>query len=432
MTVDVQTVAPCRQKLIITASPEETRGPYDEIIAMFTRQGNPPGFRAGKAPRHIIERHYRSEIDQEVRRSLVGKLYRKAVEQEKITAVDIVDVGSVLFTPTTGATFTITLDVAPEFKLPQYRGIPVNVPETAVASAEIEDQVDRLRRMFSTPAEVTGRPAQTGDLATIEYAGTLDGKPLSETTPDLDLLNGVKEHVIELGNCAPLPREFSDALSGADIGATVGFNAVFADDFAVEKLRGATVAYTATIKSLRQVIPLDDAALLEKIKYVKDMDALRADIRSDLERRAAAARREQKFQQIAQHLDSRCKFDLPTLETSQEVNRTARSMIARYAQGGATREQIEENRDALLQNASTAAERRLRMRYILTRIAAEEKIEATDAEVSQRLMEIAYENRQPVEKIKAEIEKNQGLEAVRLEVRIRKVIDFLVEESKSP
>ena len=430
MTVEVQTVAPCRLKMIITAPPDETRGPYDDIIAMFTRQGNPPGFRAGKAPRPVIERHYRAEIDQEVRRTLTAKFYRKALEQEKITAVDIVEAGSILFTPATGLTFTVTLDVAPEFKLPQYKGIPVKVPEIPIATADIENQIQRMRRMFATPAEVANSPAQSGDLATIDYEGTLDGKPLAETTPGLDILNGVKDHTVELGNCAPLPQEFSDALIGAMPGATVSFNAAFAEDFSVAALRGVTVAYTATLKSLRHIDPLDDAALLEKIRFAKDMDALRADIRADLEQRNNARRREQKFEQITQFLASRCTFDLPTIETAHEVNRTARGMISHYAQSGATREQLEENRDALLKDASNIAERRLRMRYILSRIADEEKIEASDQEVNQRLREIAYEQQQPVEKIKAEIEKNHNLEGLRQDVRIRKAINFLVTEAK--
>ncbi|MCL1887486.1 MAG: trigger factor [Kiritimatiellaeota bacterium] len=430
MTVDVQTVSPCRQKLIISAPPDETRGPYDEVVAKFVRQGTPPGFRAGKAPRPVIERHYRAEIDQEVRRALVGKFYRKAVEQEKITVVDIVESGDARFSQSTGLAFTVTLDVAPEFKLPNYKGIPVKAPETPVTTADIEGQVAHMRRLFATPVEVVGAPAQSGDLATLDYEGTLNGRPLAETTPSLDLLNGVKDHVIELGNCAPLPPEFNDALIGAEAGATVSFKAAFAGDFTVEALRGATVDYTATLKALRHVEPLDDAALLAQMRFAKDMDALRANIREDLGQRAAARRREAVFNQIQQHLASRCAFDLPTIETAEEVNRTARGMIARYAQGGATREQLEQNREALLKDASNTAEHRLRMKYILSRVADEEKIEATDAEVGQRLQEIAYENRQPVEKIKAEIEKNHNLEALRQDVRIRKAIDLLINESK--
>ena len=432
MTVDVQTIAPCRQTLAITVPPDETRGPYDVVVASFIRRGNPPGFRSGKAPRAVIERHYRAEIDKEARQSLLWTFYRKAIEREKITAVDIIEIGSTRFSPATGLEFTITLDVAPEFQLPQYKGIPVNAPETPVTNSDVEEQVDRMRRMFATPVDVAGRPAQSGDLATVDYEGARDGRPLAETLPGLDLLTGVKGHVIELGDCAPLPPEFNDALVGAEPGATVPFEAKFAEDFAVAELRGATVAYTATLKALRQAIPLDDAALLEKIRIAKDMDALRADIRADLQRRNDANQRERKFQQIAQHLASRCAFDLPTSETANEVNRTARNIITRHIQSGATREQIEENRDALLQDASNTAERRLRMRYILSRVADEEKITASDAEVGQRLAEIARENRQPAEKVRAEIEKNHGLEALRQDVRIRKAIDLLVSESKSP
>jgi len=430
MTVDVQTIAPCRQKLIITVPAEETRAPYDDIIAMFIRHGNPPGFRAGKAPRAVIERHYRADIDKEVRQSLIGKFYRRALEQEKITAVDIVDVGSVLFTPATGATFTITIDVAPEFKLPQYKGIPVKVEEKPVAEQEVDDQITRMRKMLATHTDVKDAPAQFEDAATVDYEAALNGKPLAETVPNLPVLTGVKGHVITLGESAPLPKEF-DALVGAKPGETVSFEATFPKDFPIPELQDATVNYTATLVSLRRPEPLDDATLLEKIQFAKGMDALRQNIREELEHRNTARQRNAKFDIIAQHLVSRCKFDLPKIETAQEVNRTAQSMMTNIIQSGATREQIEEHRDTLLQNASDTAERRLRVRYILSRIADEEKITATDQEVDQRLRQIAYENRQPFEKAKAEIEKNYGLEAVRQEVRIHKAIDILVDAAET-
>ena len=432
MTVDVQAVAPCRQKLIITVPADETRGPYDEIIAMFTRNGNPPGFRAGKAPRHIIERHYRAEIDKEVKRSLVAKFYHKALEQEKIAAVDIVDVASVLFSPATGATFTVTIDTVPEFKLPQYKGIPAKVEETAVTERDVDESLEHMRRSFADYADVAdGSPAQKDDIALIDYEGSLDGKPLAEAVPNLPLLAGAKghPHVLGGGNGA-LPPAFDDALTGARAGETVAFDAAFEPDFYVPALQGATVKYTATLQALRRPGPMDDAALLEKIKFTKGIEAFRANLRANLEQRAAARARDAKFQVIAQHLDARCKFDLPKIEAANEVNRAARDMVARYIQGGATSEQIEENRDALLQSASSTAERRLRMRYILTRIASEEGIEATDQEVEGQLQAIAYENRQPVEKVRAELEKKYGsLEVLRLDVRIQKTVDLLVNES---
>ncbi len=431
MTVDVQTIAPCRQKLIITVPAEETRAPYDEIISMFTRQGNPPGFRAGKAPRPVIERYYRGEIDKEVKRTLIGKFYRKALEQEKITAVDIVDVGSVLFTPATGATFTVTIDVAPEFKLPKYKGIPVKIEEMKVSDQDVADQIARLRKMFAERKDVAGSGAQKEDLLTLDYTGAVDGKPLAEIVPDLVTLAGGKEHVMELGNPAPLPLEFDDALTGAKPGDTVTFDAMFAKDFYVPALQGVKVAYTATVTALRRAEPMSAEAFLDKIRFTKGMDAFQADIRADLEKRNAAHQREAKFDVIAQYLDGKCKFDLPKQETANEVNRTARTMLNDIIQRGATREQIEEHRDALLKNASDTAERRLRLRYILSRIADEEKIEGSDKEVHQRLQQIAYENRQPVDKVRAEIEKNYGLEAVRLDIRIQKVIDLLVNESES-
>ena len=428
MTVEVQTIAPCRQKLIITASADEARKPYDELIAEFTKQCNPPGFRAGKAPRAVIERVYRADIDKEAKRVMVGKFYRKALEQEKISAVDIVDIGSVLFSPATGASFTITIDVAPEFKLPQYKGVPVRVEQIAVTESQIDEQVDRMRLMFANLAPSEG-PSQKDDVATVDYEATVDGKPLAELAPNLPYLTGAKDQTIRVGNPMGMPKEFDDAMLGAKPGETVVFDVPFASDFYVQALQGVTAKYSATVKALKRPELLDDAALLEKVQFTKGMEALRADIRQDLERQAAQRMNQQKFQIIAQHLDSRCKFDLPKAETARAVNRAAQQIISNISQGGATREQIEEHRDALLQNATDSAERQLRMKYILARIADEEKITATDAEVNQRIREIAYEHRQPFEKAKAELEKNYGLETIRDEVRRQKAASLLVAES---
>ena len=432
MTIDAQTIAPCRQKLAINVLPDETSGPYEEIVNAFTQRGTLPGFRAGKAPRPMIERHYRAEIDNEVRRSLVTKFYRKALEQEKITALEIVDIEDVHYSPSTGLGFVVTIDVAPEFELPQYKNIPVKIPETpAITDEDVENQIVRMRRMYANQRDVNDEPAQLDDTATLDYEARRDGQPLAEILPNLEILTGIKKHPHTLGANMGLPKAFDDALVGAKTGDTRSFDITFPSDFQITELQGVKVTYTATLTALKRPVPLDDAEFLAKLQFTKGMDDLRGEIRADFERRNAARQREMTFEAIAQQLDSRCKFDLPKNETAQEVNRTTRSMLNRIIQSGASREQIEEHRDTLLKDASDTAERRLRMRYILSRIADEEKVVASNKELNQRLQEIALENNQPLDKIKASIEKNYGLEAVRQEVRIRKVVDLLVASAET-
>lgn len=429
MTVEAQTIAPCRQKLVINATAEETRGPYNKIIADFTKYGQPPGFRAGKAPRHIIERHYQAEIKREVNRSMVGEFYRKAVKDQNITAIDIVDVDAVLFSPATGLSFTVTVDVAPEFKLPKYTGVPVTVAKHEVSEADVTAQVDRMRNIFAERKDVTDRPAEKTDLVTFEYEATADGQPLAETLPNLPMFTGQKEYMMEIGKPDPLPQEFDKALTGATIGETAVFDVKYPKDFAAQELAGKKVNYTATVKGIRSVIPLSDEDFLKRLNFAKGLDAFKDEIRADLEKRAEAQIRRETTEAVFKYLDMKCKFELPKIETANETNRTVRSMVSDIMQRGGTQEEIVNHRDDLIKQASDVAERRLRLRYILARIADEEKIETTDKELNDRLTALAMENRQPVEKVRAEIESNYGLEALRQDIRIDKANKLVVDQA---
>ena len=131
------------------------------------------------------------------------------------------------------------------------------------------------------------------------------------------------------------------------------------------------------------------------------------------------------------YLLKRTEFDLPESVVSEETNLTMRGMLRDIVGRGATREDIEKNREAILGAATTASRDRVRLRYILSRIAEEEKIQVSNAEVDQRLQEMASQYRMTVEKLRASIEERHGVESLTADIRNEKMLDQLVEDARS-
>jgi trigger factor len=429
MNVESQPAGPCRLKLFVRAEAAETRADYEKIVGLYVGNSRLPGFRPGKAPRPVVERHYRREIDADVHSHLVGRFYRQALDEGKVAAVAIVDVTDILFTPETGLSFTAVVDVAPDFKLPKYKRIPLKVETPAVADAQVDERVNRLRNMLAQFQDAPGDPAGRGDLVQIDYDAACDGKPLKELCADCGGLAEGKDFWAQVDEPEFVPG-LALALQGSRAGDSRTIEVAFPKDFHVESVRGRKAAYQVAVKAVRRRVMPADEEVCQRLG-LKDLAALRDRTRQDLQAAAEAREKERQRQEIVEFLLKRTEFDLPQSVVAEETQLAVRGMLHDIVGRGATREDLEKNREAILGAATTQSKERVRLRYILARIAAEEKVEVSDAEVDARLKDLAARYRQPVEKLRATIEERHGLETLRADIRAEKTIDLLVADAKA-
>ena len=429
MKVDTRANGPCRVKLIVKAESAETRPDYEEIVTLYVQKGRLPGFRPGKAPRPVVETRYRAEIDADVRSRLIGKFYREAIKETKLAAVAVVDVTDVIFSPETGISFVALVDVAPEIKLPKYKKIPLKVETPAVTDEQVSAQVDRLRNMMARFEDASTQPAARGDLICIDYTGTCDGKPLQEVAPEAAGIASGVDFWAQVEEPEFIPG-LALALEGLKPGDTKEIKVKFEKDFHIEAMRGRKVEYRVQAKNVRRRILPSDEDVCQRAGF-SNLEELRTRSRKEL--LAAAEQREQARQQqeVVDFLLKRTEFDLPESAVAEETNLTMRGMLRNIVGRGATREDIEKNREAILGAATTASKDRVRLRYILSRIAGEEKIQVADAEVDQRLQAMAAQYRMPVEKLRATIEERHGFESLTADIRNEKALAMLVEEAKT-
>jgi trigger factor len=429
MKVDTQSVGPCKVKVIVKAEADETRSDYEAVIKSFMQHGRVPGFRQGKVPREIVKREFHKEITEEVHGRLIRSLYKKAVEQEGIKMVSLLDVGDVLFSPETGITFSMTLDVQPEFDLPKYKKIPVAFEDPAITDDQVEEHLGRLRKAFAKFEDApAGAVIEGGDLVSIDFAGLVDGKPVREVAPEAKSISEGTDFWLQVEEDRFLP-EIVEALKGMKPGETQEVKFKFDKEQPLEALRGKKAVYTLTVKTARKCVLPTDEELLKQVK-LESLDKLREQTRANLAESAERAEKNRREQTVIEHLLKKADFDLPESQVADEISATLDRMANEAHYRGLKREDLEKNREAIIENATTTAKRQLRLRYVLGHIAEQEKIEVSSAEVDQKIVELSADFRTKPEQLRAQIEKNGRMETLRSQIRDEKTMQFLLAEAK--
>lgn len=429
MDVRVEDGGPCRKILHVAAPFADISKEYAEVVGAYADAVKVPGFRGGKAPATVVEGRYRRQIMQETQERVLPRLYRQALAQEQIRAVAITGVNDVQLDRKRGLSFRVTVDVTPEFSLPKYRRIALKRNKVEVTDEETTAAFDRLLDNFSRFEDVTDRAVGADNLVRIDYAGSCDGAPIRDLVSGNQGLGESTDFWAVAGEPEFLPG-MGTALIGMSIGEGQDITIRFPEDFRVVALAGKECVYHVDVKAIREKVrPAIDEEFLKRFE-VDSEPALREKVRADM--LAAAAEREEARlrDEAAQYLLGKVDFDLPQAVVERETRSTIQAMAERLARSGATREQIGERQEQIVSTATQTSTERVKLSYILSRIAEAEDIEVGDEEVEQRIGELAARYRMPPERLRSDLEKRDAVENVRDELRADKTMRFLLEHAK--
>src|SRR5438132_12492919 len=199
MKVQVEKKPESVSTLKIELPAEEVSKEWDTIANSFARFAKIPGYRPGKAPLAVIDKRFRKEIQEEVTKKLVSKSYHEAIEQKKLRVASLTNLEDVQFGEDKSMRFQATVVTAPEFKLPEYKKIPIELPDTKVTEAEIDATLERLRDRTADFVDGPGRCAQMEDFVVIDFDGIIEDKPISEIAPNASKnLHGGKKFWLRL------------------------------------------------------------------------------------------------------------------------------------------------------------------------------------------------------------------------------------------
>ncbi|MEN3371036.1 MAG: trigger factor [Verrucomicrobiota bacterium] len=426
MKVEVENQPQGLSTLRIELPPEEVRKEWDAIASNYSRYARIPGYRPGKAPRQVIEKKFRKEIQDELTKALVSKSYREAIAEKQLRVISLTDVGDVEFGEDRSMRFRATVVTAPEFELPDYKNIPVQLPAAAVTEAEVDAALERLRDQTADFVDVTGRSLAMGDFAVIDFTGAIDGVPISEIVPEASKnLHGGKKFWLHLAPENFLPQ-FCEQVVGMNAGDTRSVQVVFPEDFPVQELAGKKADYAVTLNEIKEkVLPALDDAFAAKLMPEKTLADLRHTVEHNLEHEKEHEIERVKESQIVKFLQEHVSFDLPPSLLQNETRRALNELVHRNRERGIPDEMLKGKEKELIEGAGSLAAHRLKSNFILHRIAEREKIEVTREELDERIREQAAHYNISVEKMKKELDENDRMNGLAEELLLGKTLDFL-------
>ncbi len=426
VNVKIEAVGPCRKTLHLEVAADDVRKEYDEVLGMFATQARIKGFRPGKAPIAMVERQHRVSILKEVRDRMLPEAYQQAIKQEALKPVSVVNVGLVDVDPVKPMTVAVTVDVEPEFTLPDYRTLPLTRQTAAVTDEEVAKALDNLRLRQAKFEERPDRVAAEGDIVQVDYTGTMDGQPVESLLPGHAELNAGKDFWVMLGGPDLLPG-MGKALVGMRVGETRTVSVAFPEGYAVKEAVGRKAEYSVVAHAVRErILPPMDQAFCEAMGVENETALLRV-LRENLQ--TAAEQNEigrLKDEAIRWLLANTAIETLPKSVVDEQARHIITDTVTQHMRQGNSREEIEQHRDDLFAGAAQTSADRVKVRYILEHIADAEKVTVSEADLAQHINAMAARYRISREQVREELEKRQALDDIRGQVRIEKTLDLLI------
>jgi trigger factor len=431
VNVQLSTVSESRKNLVVTLDKSEVDTEHQAVLGEYVRQARLPGFRPGKAPAAIVSRRFAKEIAEEFKQKVVTRAYREALEKEKLDVLTVVSVEEGTIEPGAAAAITVTIDVRPEFALPDYVGIPTKVAPVEPTDAEIDNVIQALRSE-AADFKATERAAAKGDYVKLSYEGTVDGRPIAEIAGDKQLYAKVPQtwEEVEGANEGIIPG-LGSQLKGAAKGEKRKVPVSFPADFApVPALAGRAAQYEVEILEVRErVLPELDAAFF-KSHQADDLAGLRAQVRSSLRLQKERSNRSSQRGQVTQALSERVNIEPPTSLVEAETQGVLRQFISENMRRGIPAEQFEKDKKELFDGARKAATNRVKVQLILAKIAEAEKITVSDGDLDQYIRSEASRSNQRPDKIAKDLSRDrEALRSVQQSIIFDKAVDFLVSRA---
>ena len=390
MNFQLERLPDCKATLQVEIPKETVATERAIVLGTFASQAKVPGFRKGKIPSQIIEQRFADQIKAELEERLINSAIRQAAKDEDLDLLSIGGITNQTFPEDGTFSCMVKLTTNPKVDLPDYSKIPVRLPRMEIGEEQVGQSLERLRERYATFSDVEERNLQMGDFAVLSYEGSIDGKPVDEAVenPPASLVKAATQWV-KMDEEGFLPG-FCNGLVDAAAGETREVTVVLDEDFSVESLRNTEILYQVEITAVKeQELPELNDAFAEKLDAGKTLDEIKEVIHEQLAQEWEGQIHSQKVNQIVAYLDEQCDFELPPEMIAEETQSRVNEIAADAQKRGMPESEILALQDEIVENASRQAKLNVKTAFILDNIAEQEKIDASNDEVSNAIMNMA-------------------------------------------
>ncbi len=411
-----------RYELELEVSAEEFNEAINAVYKRESKKMNIPGFRKGHAPRAFVEKYYGEEVFYE---AAVDHLYRpmvmEAVEKSGLQVISIGEFKIDEIGKEKGLLCKLNVVTKPEASIEGYKGIEVFKEPVVVSQGDIDQEIERVRERNSRVIHVEDRAAANGDIVTIDFDGYLDGKQFDG--------GKAENYELTLGAGQFIPG-FEDQVVGHTIGEEFDISVTFPEDYHAEELKGKPVVFKIKLHEIKmkELPEVDD----EFVKDVSEFDTLE-EYRKDIEQKLLSQREKAADadveNQLVEAVIEKVQADIPDEMVENEVDEIINSFAYRLQSQGLKLETYlkytGQTTDDLRTQYKPQAERQVKVRLGLEKIAELENLKPTEEETEAEYQKLADSYGMPLESVKNLV----TVEGINGDIQNQKAIDFIRENA---
>jgi trigger factor len=418
MKVAVEEIEGCKRRLAVEAPLDVVQKEWERAYGRVQKQARLPGFRKGHVPRLLVKLHFADDVRREVAEHLIPDVYRQALTEARIDPVNEPDLQDVKLEEGAPLSFTAVVEVKPAIELGEYKGVSVQHTPVPVTDEEVAEALEHMREQ-QAQFNTVERAAAPGDLVIVDYTLKPDGH--EPTT--------AKGYQFLIGSGSVIP-EIDQAVVGMRAGEQreVGFR--FADDHRMETLRGRSGSADVTLIEVKEkILPALDDEFAKALGEFDTLDAVRAELRRQLEARRVADERRELEDKVVDALIERHTFGVPDAMVLRHISHQVEHARERMRRQGVDPDRIQWDYNKLIGELRPGAEKAVRRALLLEAVADREQLQATDADVDTEVEKLAQASQRPTPAIRRMMEKSGDLEALRHGLRDRMTLDFLINHA---
>ena len=426
MSVSVEKLEKSMAKLTIEVAAENFDKAIDKVYNKQKGKIQIPGFRKGKAPRHMIERMYGKEIFfEDAANEVINEEYPKAVEECGEDVVSNPDIDVTQLEAGKPFIFTATVALKPEVKLGKYKGVEVEKMDLDVTDEEVDAEIDQERNRNARTIEVTDRAVENGDIVTLDFEGFVDGVAFE----------GGKgtDYPLTIGSGSFIPG-FEDQLIGYEIGKEGEVKVTFPEDYHSEDLAGKDATFKCTIKAIKtKELPELNDEFASDVSDFETVAEYKEDVKKKIADRKEAEAKAKREDAAVKAVIEDSEMELPEkmIETQQRqiVNEFAQRLQYQGMDMNQYMQYTGNTVDQLLEQVKPQAVERIQSRLVLEAVAAAEKFEISEDEIQEELEKMAKQYGMEADKVK-ELMGDREIKTLKDDLLVQKAANFLVENAK--
>lgn len=413
-------------KLDITIPAKDAVDAYNKAVQRISQYVNIDGFRKGKAPRAVVERHVGTErIKQEAIENLMPKAINQAVVDNNLDIIAQPYITNYNFNIGEDLTVTAKAELRPEVTLGQYKGLTLEVKDSPIEEDAMQKSVDNLLNQHSTQEIVIDRPTKDTDIAVIDFDGYSNGEKIQG--------GDAKNYPLDLAHSNFIPG-FAEQLVGKNLNDEFEIKVNFPEDYHDEKLKGQPATFKIKINEIKEKkLPELNDEFAQKVGPFKNVDELKADIQKYLESQRERTNKQNSENEVFKAVIDAAKVDIPQSMVDREANSLREEYKQRLAAQGINWDALvkSQGEDQLLKNLNEDALVRIKNSLVIDKIAKEEsiKLEQKDLETKFAQLGAAY-GLKPQDLIKQLGQNPEVLASISQQAMNDKVRDFLMENNK--